>query len=50
MMARAKLAEALALDPKNQEVAQHIDDLANLAGLPPDTVTRQLRPCHRTDA
>src|ERR1700750_2270132 len=31
-VARARLAEALSLDPKNQEVAQHIDDLANLAG------------------
>ena len=30
-VARAKLAEALALDPKNPEVSQHIDDLANLA-------------------
>src|SRR5580698_3991914 len=30
-VARAKLAEALTLDPKNQDVAQHIDDLANLA-------------------
>ena len=29
-VARAKLAEALALDPKNPEVSQHIDDLANL--------------------
>ncbi len=43
-VARAKLAEALALDPKNQEVAQHIDDLANLAGLPPDTVTANFAP------
>jgi general secretion pathway protein D len=43
-VARAKLAEALTLDPKNQEVAQHIDDLANLAGLPPDTVTANLAP------
>src|SRR5258708_4364955 len=42
--ARAKLAEALALDPKNQEVAQHIDDLANLAGLPPDAVTAAFAP------
>jgi general secretion pathway protein D len=42
--ARAKLAEALALDPKNQEVAQHIDDLANLAGLPPDTVSANFAP------
>jgi type II secretory pathway component GspD/PulD (secretin) len=30
-VARAKLAEALALDPKNPEVSQHIYDLANLA-------------------
>ena len=43
-VARAKLAQALALDPKNQEVAQHIDDLANLAGLPPDTVTANFAP------
>ncbi len=43
-VARAKLAEALTLDPKNQEVAQHIDDLANLAGLPPDTVTANFAP------
>src|SRR6202012_4044584 len=42
--ARAKLAQALALDPKNQEVAQHIDDLANLAGLSPDTVTANFAP------
>src|ERR1700739_1898218 len=43
-VARAKLAEALALDPKNQEVAQHIDDLANLAGQPSDTVTANFAP------
>ena len=30
-VARAKLAEALALDPKNPEVSQHIYDLASLA-------------------
>jgi general secretion pathway protein D len=30
-VARAKLAEALAQDPKNPEVSQHIYDLANLA-------------------
>ena len=42
--ARAKLAEALALDPKNQEVSQHIEDLANLAGLPPDAVTATFAP------
>jgi general secretion pathway protein D len=43
-VARAKLAQALALDPNNQEVAQHIGDLANLAGLPPDTVTANFAP------
>jgi general secretion pathway protein D len=43
-VARAKLAQALTLDPKNQEVAQHIDDLANLAGLPPDTVSANFAP------
>jgi general secretion pathway protein D len=43
-VARAKLAEALALEPKNQEVAQHIDDLANLAGPPPDPVTANFAP------
>ena len=29
-VARAELAQALEMDPKNPEVAQHIDDLANL--------------------
>ena len=43
-VARAKLAEALALDPKNPEVAQHVDDLANLAGLPADSVTASFAP------
>ena len=43
-VARAKLTEALALDPRNQEVAQHIDDLANLAGLPADTFTATYAP------
>ena len=43
-VARAKLAEALALDPKNAEVAQHVDDLANLAGLPADSVTASFAP------
>ena len=32
-VARAKLAEALALDPKNPEVSQHIYDLAKLASV-----------------
>jgi type II secretory pathway component GspD/PulD (secretin) len=45
-LARAKLAQALALDPKNPEVSQHIDDLANLAGTAPpeDTLTATLAP------
>lgn len=45
-LARAKLAQALALDPKNPEVSQHIDDLANLAGTKPpdDTLTATLAP------
>jgi type II secretory pathway component GspD/PulD (secretin) len=45
-LARAKLAEALALDPKNPEVSQHIDDLANPAGTKPpdDTLTATLAP------
>ena len=49
-VARAKLAEALVLDPKNPDVAQHIDDLANLAGLPARYRHSNLRACHRTDA
>jgi tetratricopeptide (TPR) repeat protein len=45
-VARAKLAQALALDPKNPEVSQHIDDLANLAaaGPPDDSVTATYAP------
>jgi general secretion pathway protein D len=45
-LARTKLAQALALDPKNPEVSQHIDDLANLAGTAPpeDTLTATLAP------
>jgi hypothetical protein len=44
--ARAKLAEALALDPRNPEVAQHIDDLANLAltAPPADDATATIAP------
>jgi general secretion pathway protein D len=34
-VARAKLAEARTLDPKNPQVSQHIDDLANLASPAP---------------
>ncbi len=45
-VARAKLAEALALDPKNLEVSQHIDDLANLAGAGPqdDSISATFAP------
>jgi general secretion pathway protein D len=43
-VARAKLAEALTLDPKNQDVAQHIDDLANLAVPPSDNFTVTFAP------
>jgi general secretion pathway protein D len=45
-VARAKLAEALALDPKNSMVSQHIDDLASLQATPPpaDTVSTTLAP------
>jgi general secretion pathway protein D len=36
-IARQKLAQAMALDPKNPEVAQHLDDLADLAiAAPPE--------------
>jgi general secretion pathway protein D len=43
-VARAKLAQALELDPKNQEVSQHIDDLANLSRMPADDVTATFAP------
>src|ERR1700735_571172 len=43
-VARAKLAEALELDPKNPEVAQHIDDLANINQAPADSVLATLAP------
>jgi general secretion pathway protein D len=44
-LARAKLAEALALDPKNPDVSQHIDDLANAMTEPlADTVTATFAP------
>jgi len=45
-VARADLADALALDPKNEEVSQHIEDLANLSTtpLPTDSVTATLAP------
>jgi general secretion pathway protein D len=43
-VARAKLAQALALDPKNQDVAQHIDTLADLTALPSDDVAASYAP------
>ena len=45
-VARAKLAEALELDPKNPVVSQHIEDLAKLAGTAPadDNITATLAP------
>jgi type II secretory pathway component HofQ len=36
-VARADLAQALQMDPKNPEVAQHIDDLANVNQAPSDS-------------
>jgi hypothetical protein len=43
-VARAELAQALQMDPKNPEVAQHIDDLANLHQAPSDSVLATLAP------
>jgi general secretion pathway protein D len=44
-VARAKLAEALLLDPKNSIVTQHVDDLANLESVPEsDTVSATFAP------
>jgi general secretion pathway protein D len=44
-VARAKLAQALEMDPKNPEAAQHIDDLANLnQAAPSDSVLATLAP------
>jgi general secretion pathway protein D len=45
-VARTKLAQALALDPKNPVVSQHSNDLANLAGTAPadDNITATLAP------
>jgi general secretion pathway protein D len=45
-VARANLAEALALDPKNPEVAQHIYDLANLSSTasPDDSLNATFAP------
>jgi general secretion pathway protein D len=45
-VARAKLAQALALDPKNPIVSQHVNDLANLADPEPreDAVSASFAP------
>jgi general secretion pathway protein D len=44
-VARAKLAQALELDPKNPEAAQHVDDLVNLnQAAPSDSVLATLAP------
>jgi len=45
-VARAKLALALTLDPKNPVVSQHVDDLASLAGTAPadDNITAAFAP------
>jgi general secretion pathway protein D len=43
-VARAELAQALQMDPKNPEVAQHIDDLANLNQAPADSVLATMAP------
>jgi general secretion pathway protein D len=43
-VARAKLAQALEMDPKNPEVAQHIDALANINQEPSDSVLATLAP------
>jgi general secretion pathway protein D len=43
-VARAKLAQALEMDPKNPEVAQHIDALANVNQEPSDSVLATLAP------
>ena len=42
--ARADLAQALQLDPKNPEVAQHIDNLAGIDEQPSDDVMATLAP------
>jgi general secretion pathway protein D len=43
-IARADLAQALQMDPKNPEVAQHIDDLANINQATSDSVLATLAP------
>ena len=45
-VARAKLTEAMTLDPLNVEVSQHLNDLANLSLAPPpaDTVSVTFAP------
>jgi general secretion pathway protein D len=43
-IARADLAQALEMDPKNPDIAQHIDDLANINQEPSDGVFATLAP------
>jgi len=43
-VARADLAQALEMDPKNPEIAQRIDELANLDQAPADSVLATLAP------
>jgi general secretion pathway protein D len=45
-VARAELAQALTLDPKNEEVTQHIEDLADFPANPlePDAVAANFAP------
>src|SRR6202012_5376250 len=43
-VARAELAQALEMDPKNPEVGQHIEDLANIIQKPSDSVLVDLAP------
>jgi general secretion pathway protein D len=43
-VARAELAKALEMDPKNPDVAQHIDNLANIDQAPTDSVLATLAP------
>ena len=43
-VARAELAQALEMDPKNPEVGQHIEDLTNIIQKPSDSVLVDLAP------
>jgi general secretion pathway protein D len=43
-VARAELAQALEMDPKNPEVGQHIEDLASINQAPSDSVMVDLAP------